>query len=128
MWDLSLLTKDETHPLELKIQNLNHWNTREVPVPDPLKLAAYVSFQGGLRRYFEIPMWFCLSFSSSSSPSSSAEGALLQPLLLLTEEQELSHETPSPHTVPKLRNTHPQTPLSPCRSQRVPPTAPAKGS
>ena len=121
MWDLSLPTKDETHPLELKIQNLNHWTTREVPVPDPLKLASYVSFQGGLRRYFEIPMWFCLSFSSSSpSPSSSAEGALLKPLLLLTKEQELSHETPSPHTVPKLRNTHTQTPLSPEGPPRPP--------
>ena len=66
MWDLSLPTRDQTHLPELKIQNLNHWTTREVPVPDPLKLAFYVSFLGGLRRYFKIPTLFFLSFSPFS--------------------------------------------------------------
>ena len=31
MWDLSSLTRDQTHVLYIGRQILNHWTTREVP-------------------------------------------------------------------------------------------------
>ena len=31
MWDLSSLTRDQTHAHALVVQNLNHWTAKEVP-------------------------------------------------------------------------------------------------
>ena len=33
MWDLSSLTRDQTHAPKVEAQSLNHWTTREVPIP-----------------------------------------------------------------------------------------------
>ena len=94
-WDLSSLTKDQTHSLCLGRQSLNHWSTREIPVISFLLLflQSHVGFCHTTRINHSYP--FSLSLLSLpplplSRPSRSSHGTRLGPLCHIATSHQLS--------------------------------------